>query len=671
MKTRSAHRSFAQLARDTAGNTLAIMTASIIPLVGMVGGAVDMSRLYLVKSRLQQACDAGTLAARRTMTDATLDDDARTQATNFFNANFREGAYGATDVDFAVTDVMNGTNATGQVAGTADAAVPLSIMHMFGFEPVELETTCEAELNVTNNDVVFVLDTTGSMACLPSDSTATCKAYTDVPTNRARNANGIWQFTEREGSRIDGLRDAVENFFRVLDAATSDEARLRIGFVPYSANVNVAGILPANSMVVGTRFYDSRVARTIKLWRPSATTWEPFQEQNESGIDWANCQSYQKNQAYQKNNKTVTPNPLGEVSVSDLGALIPSDTKPNNVRYNDYEPVTTKSYNGTGDCKRKYRQANTTTSFTDSNLWGFRDWTYKRVQYTLNGNDSLELVEDLDANARFSSAGPFDMQTLARMRRAGTATGVTAVTRTTDGCISERLDGMDDINAVAGTEPGSRWAPSWPWLTYNRQRVAEITSTVNVQRATIESTGNQYVCPRAAQRLAEMTQTEVDAYVNSDAFVPDGGTYHDIGMIWGARFLSTTGAFSADHAAPLNGRPVNRHIIFMTDGDLAPGTSTHSPYGMEVMARRRQPTGSLTNDTLKVQHSAAFLAACAAARNAANTTVWVVAFGQTLTADMITCAGDSTRDFESNDAGTLNEQFEAIAKRIAELRLSE
>src|SRR5947208_1767547 len=77
----------ARLRSDDSGNTLAIMAASLIPMVGMVGSAVDISRAYLVKTRLQQACDAGVLAARRTMTGQSIanDTNARTQATNFFN----------------------------------------------------------------------------------------------------------------------------------------------------------------------------------------------------------------------------------------------------------------------------------------------------------------------------------------------------------------------------------------------------------------------------------------------------------------------------------------------------------------------------------------------------------------------------------------------------------
>jgi hypothetical protein len=42
----------------------------------------------------------------------------------------------------------------------------MSVMRMFGLGNVTL-TACSARLDVPDTDVIFVLDTTGSMACLP------------------------------------------------------------------------------------------------------------------------------------------------------------------------------------------------------------------------------------------------------------------------------------------------------------------------------------------------------------------------------------------------------------------------------------------------------------------------------------------------------------------------
>src|SRR3546814_4518348 len=61
-----------RLLHNEAGNTLAIVAAAIFPLAGMIGGGLDMSRLYLAKTRLQQACDAGALAGRKAMGSGSL-----------------------------------------------------------------------------------------------------------------------------------------------------------------------------------------------------------------------------------------------------------------------------------------------------------------------------------------------------------------------------------------------------------------------------------------------------------------------------------------------------------------------------------------------------------------------------------------------------------------------
>ena len=59
----------------------------------MIGSGVDMSRAYMAKTRLQSACDAAALAGRRIMSNDTMTDAVRNEATRFFNFNFRQGLY--------------------------------------------------------------------------------------------------------------------------------------------------------------------------------------------------------------------------------------------------------------------------------------------------------------------------------------------------------------------------------------------------------------------------------------------------------------------------------------------------------------------------------------------------------------------------------------------------
>ena len=92
-------RPFARaLLLDKSANTLAMTAAAIVPLVAMIGGAVDLSRIYLVQSRLQSACDAGALASRRAMNGLTWNGASEQVAENYFNFNFPQGSYSTGDL---------------------------------------------------------------------------------------------------------------------------------------------------------------------------------------------------------------------------------------------------------------------------------------------------------------------------------------------------------------------------------------------------------------------------------------------------------------------------------------------------------------------------------------------------------------------------------------------
>ncbi|WP_204277150.1 hypothetical protein, partial [Klebsiella aerogenes] len=87
--------------------------------------------LYLIKVRMQQACDAGALAGRKFMASSastTLDQAATDQANAFFRNNFKTGTYGVNVVNFTPTKT-----ADNQVSGSATATVPMTLTSMLGF----------------------------------------------------------------------------------------------------------------------------------------------------------------------------------------------------------------------------------------------------------------------------------------------------------------------------------------------------------------------------------------------------------------------------------------------------------------------------------------------------------------------------------------------------------
>ena len=174
-----------RLLKNEEGNILALFTAAVIPVVGLVGGGFDMSRIYLTQTRLQGACDAGALIGRKTMglgTWAANNNAAKTQAEKLFDQNFPSGTYGTTGL------VRTFAESSGNVTGTASVTVPMTLMQVVGQESQVVSVNCQAELRVPNTDVMFVLDTTGSMdGSIPNSGSS-----------------------ER---KIDGLRKAVKWFF--------------------------------------------------------------------------------------------------------------------------------------------------------------------------------------------------------------------------------------------------------------------------------------------------------------------------------------------------------------------------------------------------------------------------------------------------------------------------
>src|SRR3546814_16185873 len=82
-----------------------------------------------------------------------------------------------------------------------------------------------------------------------------------------------------------------------------------------------------------------------------------------------------------------------------------------------------------------------------------------------------------------------------------------------------------------------------------------------------------------------------------ESLQPLGGTYHDVGMVWGARLLSPTGLFTDENATAPNERPISRHIVFMTDGEMAPNVPNLTSQGYEYLMQRVDRTNTRLNSS--------------------------------------------------------------------------
>ena len=163
-----------------------IVAGAIIPLLAMIGGGIDMGRSYLTESRLQAACDAGVLAARKKLGSSVaaggiIPADVGTTGQSFFNINFPDGLYGTQNRSFMPT-----LEADYAISGVATAEVPTTIMRIFAFDKIPVRVECEAKLNFSNTDLMMVLDTTGSMQAKTVLNGVTMTRMAALKTGRAR-----------------------------------------------------------------------------------------------------------------------------------------------------------------------------------------------------------------------------------------------------------------------------------------------------------------------------------------------------------------------------------------------------------------------------------------------------------------------------------------------------
>jgi len=197
---------------DTKGNTLAIFAAALVPLVAVIGGGLDLSLAYMAKAKLQNACDAAVLAGRQSMDGNFWKDENEAEAHKFFDFNFPSGTMGAQAVNFSVD---KDPDDKAQILGVAKATIPTALMHIFGYDNVPIQANCDAKRDLGHNDVVLVLDVTGSMAKAPSSGGST---------------------------KIARLQEGALGLYRALMNAENGSVT-RFGIVPYSHTVNVGASL--------------------------------------------------------------------------------------------------------------------------------------------------------------------------------------------------------------------------------------------------------------------------------------------------------------------------------------------------------------------------------------------------------------------------------------------
>ena len=330
-----------------------------------------------------------------------------------------------------------------------------------------------------------------------------------------------------------------------------------------------------------------------------------------------------------------------------------------------------------------------------SYLWQ-GDWTYQSRQvktasatYTACNNVNGSYSTKNGGTCTYFSYGPRTFNTtpfvagssvdIAPLIGTADSSGDTPMTQATknitwSGCTEERQTTQMSASATGlpaaaydldidmiPTNEASKWKPYLSELEYTPYRIG-IYAT--------DPYKPQFACPAAAAPMKPWTRTELNTYLNS--LDPDGGTYHDFGMMWGARWDSSKGIFGPANPDIYGGMPVKKYIIFMTDGQFGTGYDTlYSGYGVERLDARVTPGGSSSdqNDQL-ARHKKRFDLLCSKAKTMGYS-VWVLGFATALDTSLTNCASNASQASTSSDSDDLIAKFVEIGKNIGALRLTQ
>ncbi|WP_316860668.1 TadE/TadG family type IV pilus assembly protein [uncultured Cohaesibacter sp.] len=189
--------------RDESGAIAIIFVVTLIPIILMLGAAVDYSRVALARSEAQDALDAATLAAVKQIGKVT-DAEIRAMIESYVAAN------GPSNTSITVNPITIEHNPT-SLKVWAKGTTEMTVMKLMNFENSEFSISSKSVTGNKTLEVVLVLDNSGSM-----DSSA------------------------GSTTRIEALKNASDELVDILDEKKQDEDSLSFGVVPFTHLVRLS-----------------------------------------------------------------------------------------------------------------------------------------------------------------------------------------------------------------------------------------------------------------------------------------------------------------------------------------------------------------------------------------------------------------------------------------------
>lgn len=193
-------KSWRQLSADRAGNVTITFALALIPLMSLVGAAVDYSRANSIRTAMQSAADSTALAVARNAATLTA-DQIQSQATDLFNASFARSE--VSNVNVAATYSSTGGST---LTVSVTAKMKTNFLGVMGISEMQLGTKSVSAWGNKRLRVALVLDTTGSM--------------------------------DYDG-KMDALKSATKDLLDQLKSAATNNGDVYVSIIPFSKDMNI------------------------------------------------------------------------------------------------------------------------------------------------------------------------------------------------------------------------------------------------------------------------------------------------------------------------------------------------------------------------------------------------------------------------------------------------
>jgi Flp pilus assembly protein TadG/uncharacterized protein YegL len=202
---------FARFLTDRRGGVAPLLALGLVPLVGMVGAAVDYSRASSVRSAMQAALDSTALMLSKDALTLSQNSQLDSKATSYFTALFNRPE--ANNVQVA-THFPPGQQGNFVLTVDGTATVNTLFWRLMGQTQVNISASGEVVWGIKKLNIALAFDNTGSM-----------------------NQNG----------KMTALKEAAHNLLTTLKNAEKTPGDIKVSIVPFARDVNVGtGNVSAN-----------------------------------------------------------------------------------------------------------------------------------------------------------------------------------------------------------------------------------------------------------------------------------------------------------------------------------------------------------------------------------------------------------------------------------------